>query len=155
MAETAIAAKKTTGDLAERYLTFTLGENTYGVELLSVVDIITMIAITKVPNVPDYVKGIINLRGKVIPVVDMRLKFGLEPIGYDERTCIIVVNVDRVQVGLIVDRVSEVQSFDAESLSLIPEFSQYNDNKYLSSVGRAGEKLVLNIDLWKIFMEDV
>jgi len=155
VSETAGLVKTHKDDLAGRYLTFTLGEATYGVELLDVVDIITMQNITKVPNVPNYVNGIINLRGKIIPVIDMRLKFGLPPVEYEERTCIIVINIDKVQVGLIVDRVSEVQSFDTESLTLIPEFDQYNSNKYLGSVGRVGSKLVLNIDCRQIFNDDI
>jgi len=155
VSETAVLTKAPRDDLAGRYLTFTLGDITYGVELLNVVDIITMLAITKVPNVPEYVKGIINLRGKIIPVIDMRLKFGMQPIEYDERTCIIVINIDKIQVGLIVDRVSEVQSFDTGSLSLIPEFDQYNSNKYLGSIGRVGSKLVMNIDCRKIFVDDI
>jgi purine-binding chemotaxis protein CheW len=84
----------------------------------------------------------------------MRLKFGKEPIEYDERTCIIVINIEKIQVGLIVDRVSEVLSFDKDSLSLIPEFDQYNSNKYLGSIGRVGTKLVMNIDCRKIFVDD-
>lgn len=154
MAESVKTTNAPKDDLAGRYLTFQLGETTYGIELLHVVDIISILAITSVPNVPKYVKGIINLRGKIIPVVDMRLKFGREEIAYDERTCIIVINIEKVQVGLIVDRVSEVLSFDLDSISLIPEFDQYNSNKFFSSIGRVGAKLVMNLDCRKIFLDD-
>jgi len=154
MSDTAGVLRVHKDELAGRYLTFRLGENTYGVELMKVIDIITIQAITSVPYVPDYVKGIINLRGKIIPVIDMRIKFGLPPVGYDDRTCIIVIEMDRIQVGMIVDTVSEVLTFDAESLTLIPEFDRYNNNKYLSSIGRVGDKLVMNLNCQKIFVED-
>ena len=137
-----LTASATKDDLAGRYLTFQLEDTTYGVELLNVIDIISIQAITSVPNVPNYVKGIINLRGKIIPVIDMRLKFGKPQADYDERTCIIVINIDRIQVGLIVDRVSEVISLSADSMSMLPDFEQYNSNKYLGSIGRIGTKLV-------------
>jgi purine-binding chemotaxis protein CheW len=154
MSDTAGVLKVHKDELAGRYLTFMLGENTYGVELMKVIDIITIQAITSVPYVPEYVKGVINLRGKIIPVIDMRIKFGLPPVGYDDRTCIIVIEMDRIQVGMIVDTVSEVLTLNTESLTLIPEFDRYNNNKYLSSIGRVGEKLVMNLNCHKIFVED-
>jgi purine-binding chemotaxis protein CheW len=154
MSDTAEVLKVHKDELAGRYLTFTLGENIYGVELMKVIDIITIQAITSVPYVPEYVKGIINLRGKIIPVIDMRIKFGLPPVGYDDRTCIIVIEMERIQVGMIVDTVSEVLTFDSESLSLIPEFDRYNNNKFLSSIGRTGEKLVMNLNCRKIFVDN-
>ena len=138
-------------DFAGRYLTFTLGEDTYGLELMDVIDIITMQNITTIPHVPPYVRGVINLRGKIIPVVDIRMKFGLPCVDYDDRTCIIVVKLDNVEAGMIVDRVSEVVTFTPDDLSLIPNFDKYNSNKYLSSIGRAGNNLVLNLDCRKIF----
>ena len=154
MSDTAGVLKVHKDELAGRYLTFMLGDNTYGVELMKVIDIITIQAITSVPYVPEYVKGVINLRGKIIPVIDMRIKFGLPPVGYDDRTCIIVIEMDRIQVGMIVDTVSEVLTLNTESLTLIPEFDRYNNNKYLSSIGRVGEKLVMNLNCHKIFVED-
>ena len=154
MSDTAGVLKVHIDELAGRYLTFMLGENTYGVELMRVIDIITIQAITSVPYVPEYVKGVINLRGKIIPVIDMRIKFGLPSVGYDDRTCIIVIEMERIQVGMIVDTVSEVLTLNNESLTLIPEFDRYNNNKYLSSIGRIGEKLVMNLNCHKIFVED-
>src|SRR6056297_320171 len=106
--------------LAGKYLTFNLGEETYGLEILKVQEIIGMQEITKVPRTPNYVKGVINLRGKVIPVVDLRLKFGMEEIETTRKTCIIVVQVTRgessVIMGIIVDEVSEVLEISGDEI---------------------------------------
>src|SRR5690554_6663806 len=93
-----------------KYLTFAIGNEAYGIEIRFVTEIIGLQPITEVPEVPKYVKGIINLRGKIIPVIDVRLKFRKEPIPYDDRTCIVVIALDTLVVGLIVDNVAEVVS---------------------------------------------
>lgn len=154
MSSTASSTKTDKVSFSGRYLTFTLGESTYGLELMDVRDIITLQPITSVPYVPPYVAGVINLRGKIIPIIDIRMRFDLPSIEYDERTCIIVVELENVEVGMIVDRVSEVITFAPESLSLIPDFDKYNNNKYLSSIGRSGDSLVMNLDCRRIFEDD-
>lgn len=140
-------------DLAGKYLTFYIADAVYGVELLHVLEIISIQSVTKVPSTPVFVKGIINLRGRIVPVLDVRLKFGLEEKEYDERTCIIVVNIDDMTVGLIVDSVSEVVAFSGDKLSDLPQFSSVNQNKYIKSISRSGEKLVLNLDC-ETFLQD-
>lgn len=123
-AEVTHGVEQTVAGLAGKYLTFSLGREDYGVGILSVREIIGVMEITAVPHTPSYVKGVINLRGRVIPVLDLRLKFGMEPQEYDERTCIIVVEVQGrtapVQVGMVVDSVSEVLNVAASEIEPPP-----------------------------------
>ena len=111
-----------TSERAGKYLTFVLAEEEYGLEILKVREIIGAMDITSVPRTPDYVKGVINLRGKVIPVVDLRLKFDMAEIERTEETCIIVVNVGDVEMGIIVDKVSEVLDIAEEEIEDPPAF---------------------------------
>ncbi|RPF48730.1 purine-binding chemotaxis protein CheW [Hydrogenoanaerobacterium saccharovorans] len=150
-----INASTALDDLMGRFLTFYIGDTIYGVELLHVLEIISIQAITSVPKVPNYIKGIINLRGKIVPVVDVRLKLGKEEREYDERTCIIVVSIDEMSVGLIVDRVSEVVDIDNVGLSAPPELSSSSTNQYLSSIAKIEDKVILNIDLERFFFEEI
>jgi len=136
-----------------RYLTFNLGEEVYGIEIGYVTEIIGMHPITKVPEVKDYIKGIINLRGKIIPVIDMRLKFRKKPIEYDDRTCIIVIDADDMTMGLIVDKVSEVMSIDGESMAPPPRHMTGIKNKYLQGIGKVGSDVILLLDCKKLFDE--
>ena len=106
--EEATVTKQEQSTRAGKYLTFALAEEEYGLEILKVREIISMSEITSVPKTPQYVKGVINLRGKVIPVIDLRLKFTMEEIPYTDETCIIVVDVNGGEMGIIVDHVSEV-----------------------------------------------
>ncbi|MGL6193770.1 MAG: chemotaxis protein CheW, partial [Thermoguttaceae bacterium] len=103
--------------LKNMYLTFRLGNEDYGIEIRYVTEIVGMQKITEVPDMPPFVKGVVNLRGQVIPVLDMRLRFNMESRNYDERTCIIVVNINGAQVGLVVDTVNEVRNIDDELIS--------------------------------------
>lgn len=132
--------------ISGKHLTFYIGDSLYGVSLVNVIEIIGVQAFTVVPGLPHYIKGITNLRGKIVPVVDVRLKMNVEPVEYDERTCVIVITWNESLVGLIVDRVAEVGTFGEEDLSALPEFSSMNTNKYLSSVCRSGDNLVLILD---------
>lgn len=141
-------------DLFGKYLTFFIGEKIYGVELLHVLEIISIISITTVPRTPNYVKGIINLRGRIVPVIDVRLKFGLEEKPYDERTCIIVLNVDEMFVGLIVDEVSEVLALGDEELSKLPEVNVTNENQYIRTIAKVNDNLIMNLDCDKFLQSD-
>ncbi|MDR2157503.1 MAG: chemotaxis protein CheW [Clostridiales Family XIII bacterium] len=131
-----------------RYLTFTIEENVYGIPIRFVTEIIGIQGITKVPETPDYIKGVTNLRGKIIPLIDVRLKFGREEIPYDERTCIVVVDVVDVSVGLIVDRVDDVLTIEDNRIALPPESRLGFENRYIEGIGRAedGVQLLLNIE---------
>lgn len=138
-----------------KLLTFIINEDRYGVELSHVTEIISILFITSVPNVPPYIKGIINLRGKIVPVIDVRLKLGLQEKAYDDKTCIVVVNVNEMQVGLIVDRVSEVVNINQSNLFQIPEMSVQKEHQYLSSITQIDGKLVLNLDFERFFNDDI
>lgn len=137
---------------AGKYLTFTLEAEEYGIGILKVKEIIGMMSITSVPRTPEFVKGVINLRGKVIPVIDLRLKFSMETIPYSERTCIIVVEIDSqastVLIGIVVDAVSEVLNIKEEEIEETPKFGTKLDTDYILAMAKIeGEvKILLNID---------
>jgi purine-binding chemotaxis protein CheW len=135
-----------------KYLTFTLANEEYGIGILKIKEIIGMMAITKVPQTPDFIKGVINLRGKVIPVMDLRLRFGMESIGYTERTCIIVVELDgrtgTVQIGIVVDSVSEVLNIRSEDTEDTPTFGTALNTGYILGMAKmeGNVKILLDID---------
>ena len=132
---------------ARKYLTFKLAAEEYGVEILKVREIIGVQDITSVPQMPVFMKGVINLRGKVIPVMDLRLKFGLEEAEHTEQTCIIVVDVGR-EIGIIVDTVSEVLDIDGEHIEPPPEMGGAVDTSFILGMGKVGDavKILLHID---------
>jgi purine-binding chemotaxis protein CheW len=135
-----------------KYLTFSLSEEEYGIGILKVKEIIGMMVITKMPQVPSYVKGVINLRGKVIPVVDLRLKFGLEEMEYTDRTCIIVMEIKSktgsVMMGIVVDAVSEVLNIKAADIEDTPTFGVAMNADFILGMAKAGGgvKILLDID---------
>ncbi len=130
-------------------LLFTIENIIYGIEIKYINEIIGIEQITVVPKVPDYIKGVINIRGKVVPVMSVRKRFGKEEIPYDERTCIIVIEYeDGTQVGIIVDRVKEVNIVKPEDVSTTPEYKNVNANRYIKNIIESnGEiKLLLNCE---------
>lgn len=137
-----------------KYLTFVLGNEEYGLEILKVKEIIGMMDITSVPNVPSHVKGVINLRGKVIPVVELRLKFGMESIPYTERTCIIVVDVQfkgrLALVGIVVDAVSEVLNINREEIENTPNFGTEMDTNYILGMAKVKGQVKILLDIDKV-----
>ena len=137
----------------DKYLTFSLGDEVYGIDIRVVIEIIGIQKITNVPEVPDYVRGIINLRGKIIPVVDMRLRFRREYREYTDRTCVIVVEINGVLIGLIVDGVSEVLDIAEDKVVPPPELKA-SQNKYIRGIGKLESNVVLLLDWEKLFSED-
>jgi len=135
-----------------KYLSFSLAKEEYGIGILKVKEIIGMMPITTVPRTPPFVKGVINLRGKVIPVVDLRLKFGIEEMGYTERTCIIVVEIasqaGSVLTGIVVDSVSEVLNIKGADIEETPNFGAKFDTGYILGMAKitGGVKILLDID---------
>ncbi len=135
-----------------KYLTFMLAKETYGVGILKVKEIIGMMPVTSVPRTPNFIKGVINLRGKVIPIIDLRLKFSMESIPYDDRTCIIVVEIDSdestVLIGIVVDSVSEVLNIKSEEIEETPTFGSKLDTAYILGMAKmdGGVKILLDID---------
>ena len=135
-----------------KYLTFSLAEEEYGIGILKIKEIIGMMAITTVPQTPKFVKGVINLRGKVIPVIDLRLRFGMESMDYTERTCIIVVEIEgtsgTVQIGIVVDAVSEVLNISGKDIEDTPTFGTKLNTDYILGMAKmeGGVKIMLDID---------
>ncbi|MCG8552706.1 MAG: chemotaxis protein CheW [Desulfobacterales bacterium] len=135
-----------------KYLTFSLESEEYGIGILKVKEIIGMLPITSVPRTPEFVKGVINLRGKVIPVIDLRSKFDMKSISYNDRTCIIVVEIDAAQstvlIGIVVDTVSEVLNIKEDEIEETPAFGTKLDTRYLLGMAKqdGGVKILLNID---------
>ena len=139
-------------DREGKYLTFTLAKEEYGIGILKIKEIIGMMPITSVPQTPAFVKGVINLRGKVIPVMDLRLRFNLDANDYSERTCIIVVEISSpegtVQIGIVVDAVSEVLNIKGDEIEDTPEFGGNLDTDYILGLAKfeGGVKILLDID---------
>jgi len=145
-------------NVAERegkYLTFALAGEEYGIGILKVKEIIGLMAITTIPQTPGYVKGVINLRGKVIPVADLRLKFNMEAMDYTERTCIIVVEirgVDRtVLMGIVVDSVSEVLNIKGEDIEDTPDFGSKLDNAAILGMAKTNGSVKVLLDIDRVF----
>ncbi len=143
---------KVMDDKEGKYLTFSLADEEYGISILKIKEIIGMMPITTVPQTPEFVKGVINLRGKVIPVIDLRLRFGMDAIDYTERTCIIVVEIEgsagTVQIGIVVDAVSEVLNVNAEDVEETPTFGAKLNTDYILGMAKmeGGVKILLDID---------
>ncbi len=135
--------------LKNMYLTFRLGNEDYGIEIRYVTEIVGMQKITEVPDMPQFVKGVVNLRGQVIPVLDMRIRFHMEARPYDERTCIVVVNIIGAQVGLVVDTVNEVRNIDDELISPPPRDSA----QYIQGMGKVGEEVIILLEGQRLLFE--
>lgn len=157
------------GDNEEKFLTFTLGDEEYGQEILQVREIIGMIDITPLPQTPEYVKGVINLRGKIIPVVELRLKFSMPSVEFTEETCIIVVEVtdqvnteERFHMGVIVDSVSEVLDISKDQIEPAPQFGCTVNTEYILGMGKVHakdeqdknkEKVIILLDIDKVMSQ--
>jgi len=140
-----------------KYLLFNLGTEVYGINISNVTGIEEMQKITEVPDMPDYIRGVINLRGSVIPVMDLRLRFGMDGREYDDRTCIIIVKIDTSTIGFIVDTVAEVHDIFPPDIEPAPNFkSASGKEQYISGLGKIGEEVKILLDVQKIlFKEDM
>jgi purine-binding chemotaxis protein CheW len=137
-----------------KFLTFTLGNEAYGLEIKYVTEIIGVQEITEVPELPEYIRGIINLRGKIIPVMDVRLRFRKPFREYNDRTCIVVVDIKDISVGLIVDAVSEVMTIQDQDVVPPPELNKGLGNKYIKGIGKVGSEVKLLLDCSKLLNDD-
>jgi purine-binding chemotaxis protein CheW len=148
------ATKASTDSLAGQYLTFRLADEEHGLEILKVREIIGLMPITKVPHTPEHVRGVLNLRGKIIPVVDLRLKFGLPSVEDTMHTCIIVlevkVNERSMQMGVIVDQVLEVRHVPADAIEPPPSFGLAVDTRFILGLGKMGSSIVLLLDVDRV-----
>jgi purine-binding chemotaxis protein CheW len=135
---------------AGKYLTFFLADEEYGLEILRVREIIGIMDITTVPRTPEFVKGVINLRGKVIPVLDLRLKFNMPEAERTEETCVIVVQVDEVEIGIIVDKVSEVLDITADAIDDAPQFGTDINTDFILGMGKSEDRVTILLDISKV-----
>lgn len=140
--------------LKDRYLSFIIGDEDYGIEIKYVTEIVGIQKITDVPNIKNYIKGIINLRGIIIPVVEVRTRFGIDTIEYNDRTCIIVVNVKSVAIGLIVDEVSEVLNIPVANIDPPPQTNKGTQSKFIRGIGKIGNQVKIILDIYKLLYED-
>ena len=139
-----------------KFLTFKLGQEQYGVGIEHVIEIIEMIKITPIPDMNPYIKGVINLRGKVIAVMDVRLRFSMPAREFDDKTCIVVVTIDDMQIGLIVDSVCEVVDIPKDAIDPPPHHHRKTEAHYIMGIGKVGAEVNLLLDLTKLlFDEDV
>lgn len=137
-----------------RYLTFSLENETFGIAINYVNEIIGMQKINEIPEVSSFVKGVINLRGSIIPIIDMRLRFKKQPCEYDDRTCIIIVNIDGIVAGLIVDKVAEVLDIDDSQISPPPDYRTGFQSRYIQGIGKLKDSIILILDSQKLFKEE-
>jgi len=133
-----------------KFLTFNLGDEEYGIPINTVIEIIGIQKITELPDLPFYIKGAINLRGKVIPVIDVRLRFQMPAREYDERTCVIVIQLAEQIVGFIVDSVSEVMDIASSQIDPPPSINQSNKNRYIKGIGKAEDSMKILLDVEKL-----
>lgn len=139
--------------LRDKYLTFYTDKQLFGISISDVVQIVGMQDITAVPEFPSYAKGVINLRGTIIPIIDVRLRLKKEEIGYNERTCIIVTNINGAYIGFIVDSVNEVINIYKDNISNPPQMGNDYVNTYIIGIAKVNNNIVLLLDLKKILNE--
>lgn len=137
------------------YLSFTLGNEHYGVDILKVQEIRGYDAVTRVPDAPDYIKGVINLRGVIVPVVDMRLKFRLARADYNALTVMIVLNVGGRVVGMVVDSVSDVVRLAPEQVRAVPEIGSTIDRQFLTGIGTLDERMLILLDIERLMRHEI
>lgn len=137
-----------------KYLTFIVDKQFYAFPIKDIIEIIEVQAITYVPESPEYVKGVINVRGRIIPVIGVRLRFHKDEAQYTERTCIVIVNISDVEIGFVVDTVDEVVDLEDENIAPPPKVQSDRSSKYITGVGKIEEKIILLLDAGKMFSED-
>ncbi len=132
------------------YLSFTLGKEEYGIEILKVQEIRGYEAVTKIANAPEFIKGVVNLRGTIVPIVDMRIKFNLGNAEYNQFTVVIILNVAGRVVGMVVDSVSDVIQLTADQIRQAPDFSSSFDTKYITGLGTVDDRMLILVDIEKL-----
>ena len=150
-----IASHKITGNAAaeealQEYLTFVLGSEEYGIEILKVQEIRGYDVVTRIANTPDFIKGVINLRGHIVPIIDLRIKFKLGKIDYNEFTVVIILNIGNRVVGIVVDGVSDVLTLNAAQVRPVPDLVSDIDNKYLLGLGTLGDRMLILVDIERL-----
>lgn len=136
------------------FLTFRLGSEEYGMDILKVQEIRGYEAVTQIANAPEFIKGVVNLRGIIVPIVDMRIKFKLGSVEYDEFTVVIILNVSGRVMGIVVDGVSDVISLDSDQMRPTPEFGSVIDTEYIMGLGTVEERMLILVDIEKLMGSD-
>ena len=146
------AVKPAVGAIAEpeEFLTFTLGTEEYGIEILKVQEIRSYEQVTKIANAPEFIKGVVNLRGTIVPIVDMRIKFNLGAADYTQFTAVIILNVARRVLGMVVDSVSDVIALGSEQIRPAPDFSSSFDVEFITGLGTVDERMLILVDIEKL-----
>ena len=144
------ARENTAAGPSRELLTFTLGREEYGIDILKVQEIRGYDAVTSIANAPEFIKGVINLRGIIVPIVDMRIKFKLGNVTYDGTTVVIILNVANRVVGMVVDGVSDVITLQADQIKPPPEFGASLDTRYLQGLGTVGDRMLILVDIEKL-----
>ncbi|MCG5536108.1 chemotaxis protein CheW [Ectothiorhodospira mobilis] len=139
-----------TTDDSREYLTFTLGEEEYGIDILNVQEIRGYDAVTKIANAPDFIKGVINMRGVIVPIIDMRLKFNLGEVEYNQFTVVIILNVTGRVIGMVVDGVSDVVALRQDQIRPAPEFGAVLDTDYIEGLATLEERMVIVVDIERL-----
>jgi purine-binding chemotaxis protein CheW len=142
------------GGAAREYLTFTLGKEEYAIDILKVQEIRGYDAVTQIANAPEFIKGVINLRGLIVPIIDMRIKFSLGNVEYNEFTVVIIMNVLGRVVGMVVDGVSDVLSLASEQVRPAPEFGSTLDTSYITGIGTVNERMLILMDIERLMGSD-
>ena len=138
------------GVIGKEYLAFTLGDEEYGIDILAVREIRSYEAVTKIANSPEFIKGVINLRGEIVPVIDMRIKFNLDKVLYNEFTVVIVLNVGGQDTGMVVDGVSDVIALTPEMIHAAPSFGSTPATRYITGLGTVDGRMIILVDIEKL-----
>ncbi len=154
MAGLATVSKLAGETVGQEFLIFTLGNEEYGIDILKVQEIRGYDQVTRIANTPDFIKGITNLRGVIVPIIDLRVKFAQQGVSYDENTVVIVLNFGQRVVGIVVDGVSDVLSLTAEQIRPAPEFAVTLATEYLTGLGALGERMLILVDIEKLLSSE-
>jgi purine-binding chemotaxis protein CheW len=146
----ATATEQNAETTMNEYLTFVLGTEEYGVEILKVQEIRGYDAVTQIANTPTFIKGVVNLRGNIVPIIDLRLKFNLGDVTYNEFTVVIILNLSNRVVGIVVDGVSDVIALNPEQIRPVPELVSTIDTKYLLGLGTVDERMLILVDIERL-----
>ena len=136
----------------EEYLAFTLGREEYGIDILKVQEIRGYETVTRIANAPDFIKGVINLRGIIVPIVDLRIKFQLDRVEYNQYTVVIILNLKDRVVGIVVDGVSDVLTLQSQQIKPAPEFSGALDTEYIRGLGSIDERMLILVDIERLLL---
>ncbi|QIZ47674.1 chemotaxis protein CheW [Dickeya zeae] len=140
--------------VGQEFLIFTLGDEEYGVDILKVQEIRGYDQVTRIANTPEFIKGVTNLRGVIVPIVDLRIKFMQQEVDYDDNTVVIVLNLGQRVVGIVVDGVSDVLSLTAEQIRPAPEFAVTLSTEYLTGLGSLGERMLILVDIERLLSSE-